>query len=331
MTNLYSFGMDPTKWYSRGLWASSQNETSWITGNNPVQGLGSIQTMAYGNSIWVGATNFGDFTVSSDLVNWFSYTPENKSWLVNKATWGQGIFCVVGHEKNFNNLSETGFIAVSGNGGPATWTRKYVSYQEPMTLFDIKHYGAGNWIAVGSTNNLSTLVVLVSTDNTDTWTRVTLPSILSTGIYSVEASQGLTLKVWLGGKGWIAYTPNFQQNNTQWTLFDQLSDQGKNKPISRILYRSTTGKQATVALTGGTIWFTDNSLNWKSQTQEGYRFQDAANFQNPITQTESFYFSVGGMMNQYTGFKTNWQSTSSSPFSLEGYNNGVQATSFIVV
>ena len=331
MATLYSFGMDPTRWYSRALYAFSTNELGWTTGNSPVNGLGSIQSMAYGNNTWVGATNFGDFTVSGDGVNWYSYTPENKSWLVNKITWGQGLFTVVGHEKNFSNLAETGFVAVSGNGGPATWVRKFVSYQEPMTLFDIKHLGLGKWIAVGCTNHLRQPVVIYSADNTDSWTRILLPDIIPGGIYSVEAYVGSSVKVWLGGKGWIAYTNDFQTASTEWTLFDNLKDQGKSKPFTRLLYRSTLGKEATVALSGSTIWFNDTALTWRSTTQEGYRFQDVANFQNPLTGEESFNFSVGGMLNHYTGFKTTWQAQSTQEFSLAGYNNGVQASSLIVV
>jgi hypothetical protein len=287
--------------------------------------------MAQGGNTWVGATNFGQITVSTDLQNWYNYDPEHKTWLINQISWGNNQIVAVGHEKNPASLAETGFIAVSTTGGPATWVRKYVSYQEPMCLFSVKYLGGNNWIAVGGKNDLSTPVCLYSSDGAETWTPISLPSILTSAIYSVEASGIAQTQVWLGGKGWVAYSSNWQGSNTVWTLNDSIKDNNQNKAVTKIYYRDTLDKELAVALTGSTLWYSADKISYQSLTKPGYQFLDANNFYNSTTQESVLYVSVGGLMNQYTGFKTSWVPNTTQEFTLTGFNNGVQAHSLIVV
>ena len=331
MATLYSFGMDPTRWYSRSKWSSTSDETTWTTGSEAVQGLGALTTVARGGSQWVGATSFGEFTVSSDLINWYSYPAENKTWLVNRIAYGNGKFVAVGHEKNPTNLAETGFVAVSNNGAPGTWVRRWISYGAPVCLFDVQYMGGTNWIAVGNQDNFSNPIMLYSSDNASTWQSISLPSILTGGIYSVATSGVGTVRVWIGGKGWVANTTNWQMSNTVWNLNDRVLDAGQSRPVTRLYYRDTFEKTTVVALTGSTAWFSADSTQWTSHTQPGYRFLDCVNFYNSTTATNTLYLSTGGLMQQYTGFKTLWYPQSTQALTLTGFNNGVQASTQIVV
>jgi hypothetical protein len=331
MTTLYSFGMDPTRWYSRAKFAYTVDDVAWTPGGDPTGGLGSITTMARGGSTWVGASNFGQITVSNNLSNWYAYDPEHKTWLINQIGWGGNRFVAVGHEKNPTSLQETGFVAVSTNGGPATWVRKYVSYSENMCLFGVKHIGLGKWIAVGGSNNLSSPVVLYSTDNGETWTRPLLPGVLTGAIYSVEVNGLIPTEVWLGGKGWVAYSSNFQESDTSWNLIDTLSDQGESRPVTNLFYRNTQGLETAVALTGSTAYFSGDNIVWQSHSEPGYRFMAANSLYNPALQTSTLHLSAGGLLNQYTGFKTTWAPGGTDELRFVGYNNGVQASTLLTV
>lgn len=331
MTTLYSFGADPTRWYSRSKFSSTTDETSWTTGSEPVPSLGSLTTVARNGIWWCGATNFGQITVSNDLASWYAYDIESKLWLVTKIRSGNSKFVAVGHEKNPNNLQETGFIATSPNGAPATWVRRWVSYASPLCLFDVRHLGGLNWIAVGNSGDLAQPVLLYSIDGGITWESSTLPSIIQGAIYSVESTGVTNYTVWIGGKGWVARCDDWEPNTTQWILNDQILDGTVARPVTRIFYRDTLDKQTLVALTGSTAWFTSDNTVWFAETRPGYRFLDATNFYNPSTQTDTLYLSAGGMMNQYTGFKTSWLPRTTETLTLAGFNSGVQASSLIVV
>lgn len=331
MATLYSFGMDPTRWYSKSKFSSTSDENTWVTGGEPVQGLGALTTMASSGTHWVGFTNYGEFTVSNDLVNWYNYIESNKLWLVNRIRYGNGIFVAVGHEKNPADLAETGVVSVSGDGAPATWERTWLSYGFPVCLFDVHYIGDSNWVAVGNSNDLSMPVMLYSNNNAQTWQQIDLPSSFAGGIYSVTTSGNGPIQIWIGGKGWVASSGDWQQNNTIWNLNDQILDAGTARPITRLYYRDTVGMDTVVALTGSTAWFSADGNQWTSFTQPGYRFLDCINFFNPATGANNLYLSAGGMMQQYTGFKTLWSPQSSQPLTLTGFNNGVQATAQIVV
>jgi hypothetical protein len=331
MTTLYSFGADPTRWYSRSKWNSTTDGTTFTTGAEPVTGLGSITTAAKNGTWWCAATNYGQFTVSSDLINWYSYDIENKLWLTTKINSGGGLFAAVGHEKNTSNGAETGFIATSPSGAPATWTRRYVSYTTPMCLFDVRYIGGNQWIAVGSSESLTTPVLLYSNDNALTWQTSSLPSIINSAIYSVECSTTGPLSVWIGGKGWVAKSTNWAPNTSNWTLNNTIRDGAVARPVTKLFYRGTPGLETLVALTGSTAWFTGDDVIWQSAARPGYRFLDAVDFVDPATGINTLYLSAEGLMQQYTGFKTRWAPSSTQSLSLTGYNNGVQAHSLIAV
>lgn len=320
MTTLYAFGSNPLTIDSRSAVASTSDGKNWTMLTPSFVEPGFNTTAATNGTSWVTTSSFGQVATSTDLTNWDAYDPEHKSWLITKMRYGNGKFICVGHEKNQSTYSETAFVATSGNGIESTFARTWISRGLPSTLFDLTFATGSTWIAVGSTTDQITPILLSSSNGAQHWTTNIPPSMGA--LYSV-AFDPATSRIWVGGKGKIA-TGIWNGDQTQWVINDSLTDNGKNKPIGKIFSCVISGVTLTIALAGSTIWYSTNSVDWQSVSKVGYTFADVVYYNSTLI------FSVWGPLFQYTGFTSVWTPTSTA-MTLVGYNNKVQAYSLVVV
>ena len=117
----------------------------------------------------------------------------------------------------------------------------------------------------------------------------------------------------------------WNSNSTNWIINDSIISHGKKKPIIKIYSCVIKGVSVVIALSGSTVWYSTNSVDWQSVEQLGYVFSDVVQFNSIL------YFSVWGQLSQFTGFTTSWNPASTAPISLVGYNNGVQAYSLLAI
>lgn len=318
---LYAFGSDPSKIDSRSAVASTSDGTNWTALAPSFVEPGFNTTTATNGINWVTTSSFGQIAITDDLTNWTAYDPEDKNWLITRLQYGNGNFVCVGHEKNANTLVETAFVATSGNGVEATFTRTWISRGLPSTLFDLTFATGSTWFAVGSTTDLTTPILLSSTNGAQHWDTNTIPTSIGP-LYSV-AYNSATSRIWVGGKGKIA-TGIWDGDQTQWVINDSLTDNRKNKPILKIFSCVISGVTLIIALAGSTIWYSTNSVDWQSVSKVGYTFADVAYYNSKLI------FSVWGPLLQYTGFTAVWTPTSPA-MTLVGYNNKVQAYSLVAI
>ena len=322
MTTLYAFGSNPLSLDSRSAATSTTDGITWIALPPQFSEVGFNTTTATDGTNWCTASSFGQIATSNDLTNWAAYDPEYKSWLITKIKYGNGNFVCVGHEKNGSTLAETAFVAASGNGIEATFARTWISRGVGSTLFDLQSGGGTLWFAAGATTDFLTPILLSSSNGVLHWTQYTLPSMIE-GLYSV-GYDSTSNRIWVGGRGKIA-TGIWNGNSTTWVINDSITNDEKNKPITKIYSCVINGVSVVIALAGSTVWYSTNSVDWHSVTQFGYVFSDVVQFNSIL------YFSTWGQLTQFTGFTSSWNPTSTSPMTLVGYNNGVQAYSLLAI
>lgn len=323
MTTLYTFGSNTVDISSTSGIVSSTDGITWSNLPSSFADLGYNTTTATNGTNWITTSSFGQVATSSDLINWYPYDIESKRWLINKVVWYNNEFICVGHEKNPITLVETAFIAKSGNGVEASWARTWISGGIQSVLFDVKATETLFFAVGASTDTLSTPIILSSSNNGVLWSPFNPPANWLGPIYSVEFDS-TTGRIWIGGKSQIA-TAIWNGKSTVWVINDILYDNGKSKPITKIYSCVINGIPTTFALTGSTIWYSINSVDWKNTTQVGYVFSDVVQYQTSV------FFTVWGLLNQFTGFSTTFDPTVDTTLILSGYNNGVQGYSLLVV
>jgi hypothetical protein len=323
MTILYTFGSNTIDINSTSGIVSSVDGVNWSNLPSSFADLGYNTTTATDGTNWVTTNSFGQVATSSDLINWYPYDIESKRWLINKVIWHNNEFICVGHEKNPSTFIETAFIAKSGNGVEASWARTWISVGTQSVLFDVKATETLFFAVGASTVNLSTPILLCSSNNGGLWTPFNSSTNWVGPIYSVEFDS-VTGRIWIGGKSQIA-TAIWNGNSTIWIINDILADNGKSKPITKIYSCVINGISTVFALTGSTVWYSTNSVDWKNTTQIGYVFSDVVQYQTSV------FFTVWGPLNQFTGFSTAFDPTTDATLTLNGYNNGVQGYSLLVV
>ena len=316
---LYAFGCDPTKIHSKSAVSYTSDGINWSRLPETFKNFGFNLTASTDGVNWTTTSNHGEGSYSNDLINWNDFELENKSWLVTKIKWANNKFYMIGYEKDLTTFNETAFIATSGNGIDATWVRTWISGGVPSILFDLVYGGNNSWFAVGLSNTNTPL--LLHSSNGTFFTGYPLPSQFNSGIYSVEYNQ-TTNTIWIGGTGIIA-NANWQGNSTQWTINNRISTNvAKPNQVSKLYNCNQYGVDIIVALVDQSVWYSVDSVDWSVVTNDGYTFSDVIQFNN------SLYFSCKTLLNEYTGFSSNWNPSIDSTLTLNGYNNGVQAYAF---
>jgi hypothetical protein len=168
--------------------------------------------------------------------------------------------------------------------------------------------------------------MIYSSDQGNTWHTINLPSYLNSPIYSVTYDSN-TNAIWIGGRGWIA-TGMWQNNSTQWAVNDAIQDQNISKPVTRIYHSDQMASPITVAVSGASIFSSINGVDWATQTYPGYVFADVISYTNSVMGETLIYASVGGLLNEFTGFKGR---LTSDRVTWSGFNNQIHANKFLIV
>lgn len=313
MTTLIAFGSRTQRYYTISATASTTDGAVWSMGPAPFQDLGAAMTCAVNQlgDTYVAFSNFGQASVSTNLVDWAGYDVEIKHWLITRVIWSNDRFLAVGMEKNPITRGETATIWVSGNGLVATWARIWITLHPTSILFDVTSLGSSNLLAVGATNDLQQPLILWSQDWGSTWTPVEPTEQMNGPVHSV-AHDPVTDRVWLGGRGWVA-TGVWNNDSTVWTVNQGLGV----KPITTLAY----ARDVLVALGGNTAWVSEGGSDWSSATAPGYQLLSA------VRCFDQWWIGASSLLNQHTGFVLDL----TSGVELVGFNNGVAAHSWLVV
>jgi photosystem II stability/assembly factor-like uncharacterized protein len=133
-------------------------------------GTSNVQSVAYGNSIFVAVGASGQLRTSTDGVTWTTRTSTFGSTIINTVTYGNGTYVAGGN---------AGQLRTSTDG--TTWTTRTSTFG--TTNINASTYGNGTYVAGGNTGQLRT-----STDGT-TWTTRT-SNFGSTAINTVTYGNG---------------------------------------------------------------------------------------------------------------------------------------------
>lgn len=315
MTSLYSFGLDPRAFYSQSLGSESSDLVSFVTLPQPMPEKTILRSVATNGVNWLAVGAGGASYTLDPTTAWSSYSIYNGWVNFNKVRVAQGTFFAVGSLKNSSTLEEQACVFSTTSGGDSSmWQERYQNPGVSSGYFDLAHLGGGELVAVGyqSTN----LLPLISySADAITWINLPVDS-LPGAVFSVDYDNGSNT-IWVGGQGWTA-TGSWNSGGVNWTISSNLLSRSRPKAITAIGHDATH----VVAISGSTVWTSNNGVDWTGREQAGYTFSSLAKFQ------QTWVFGCESLLQQYTGFSLDL--TSSSP-QLKGFNSGVQAAVMIEV
>ena len=231
--NLNITSITPT---SNSLSVAFTESAVWVT-QNPQFGTSDIQSVAYGNNLWVAVGAGGTLRTSTNSTSWITQTSQFGTSQINSVFYGNGVWVAVGsggtlrtstdvttwttRTSNFGTSAITSaayanglFVAVGAGAtlrtstDAVTWTTR-VSNFGTSDIRSVAVYADNLWVAGGNGGALRT-----STDAT-TW--VTQTSTFSTNILSVTYGNGIwvaggdlgTLRTSTDAITWVTRTSNF--------------------------------------------------------------------------------------------------------------------------
>jgi hypothetical protein len=174
----------------------STTADTWIAENSNF-GNTTINSVAYGNSLWIVGADGGQLRTSTDGITWTTQTSNFGTSAINSIAYGNNLWIAVG---------DGGQLRTSTDG--TTWTTQTSNFG--TTIINSIAYGNSLWIAGGATGQLRT-----STDGI-TWTTQT-SNFGNTFIWSVAYGNSLwiagadagQLRTSTDGITWTTQTSNF--------------------------------------------------------------------------------------------------------------------------
>ena len=101
-----------------------------------------INSVAYGNSLWVAGGSTGQLRTSTDAVTWTTRTSTFGATVINSVAYGNSLWVAAG---------SSGQLSTSTDG--ITWTTRTSNFG--TTAINSVAYGGNNlWVAVGNTGQL---------------------------------------------------------------------------------------------------------------------------------------------------------------------------------
>ena len=190
------------------LYSSTDSGVTWASRTS---GFGSniIQTVTYGNNLFVAVGDTGLISTSTDGVTWTARTANVAANSLNHVIYAGGLFVAVGAGAN----GGTGGITTSTDG--ITWTKRTTPTTSSTELFAVA-YGNGYYVAVGNAN---TAAGYYSTNGT-TWTA--LPTSLSSSSYGIFYIDNKWV-AWLNGSS-NAFTTNSNLPTGTWTQYNNTTN-----------------------------------------------------------------------------------------------------------
>ena len=158
--------------------ASAAQLDNWVW-RNPLPQGNSLNSIAYGNGIYVAVGSGGTILTSADGVTWTSRTSGTIEDLYG-VTYGNGLFVAVGYYSSGlpeSNIEPPSAILSSSDG--VTWTTNSFT---STTLYSSVTYGNGKFVAVGQHMGDSTAGYMTSSDGI-TWSEYDMgPSLPLTSV-----------------------------------------------------------------------------------------------------------------------------------------------------
>lgn len=338
-TERYALGADPLAYYSKSkIKKTVDNGLSWTDVAAPFPVHRQLISAASGyvspNTHVIALSNGGDGAISvitptsgsNDPVDWTTYAFENPSWQLNKVinTSSSSPFLAVGYEKNLTTRAEMAVIVYTDTGyDSSTWERRWISTDTYSGLFDVSAMDYSNYFAVGYVNSFGSPLLLWSSD-TLTWNPIPLPSAITGPLYSV-VTDGFNSIIRIGGNGFVA-TATWQGPNTRdWVVNNRLLRNGKPKAITTLVntFGFLSGPVTGMALSGDTIFWSQNEYDYTSITVPGYNFKSA------YWDGTKWYFGCTSRLNQYTGFFGTFTNEANPTLQLTGFNSGVHTYAWL--
>lgn len=129
--------------------SSGDQGITWTIRNSPIPKTGDLYKVAYGNNMFLAASEFGQIWKSTDGGITWAKPASTLSGGARHITFGNGRFMVAG---------ATGVISRSTNGEPGSWT----GFNAVGNIKAIHYDGNSKWVAVGGR-------IWISTNNGASW------------------------------------------------------------------------------------------------------------------------------------------------------------------
>jgi hypothetical protein len=138
---------------------TSTDTTTWTTVNSNF-GDTTVESVAYGNGLWVAGGRNGQMRTSTDTVTWTTQTPLG-SGKVNRISYGKGIWVA-------SIDATTGYFqSLRTSTNAITWTTSTIDLEPGTGTSDYLAYGNNLWVIVGTFDS-SAPTAWISTNGT-TW------------------------------------------------------------------------------------------------------------------------------------------------------------------
>lgn len=330
---LYAWGSDPNLFYSSPLAASSPDGITWTRlPGIPFAGETTSCALAAKSpaGIWLVTNNTGNFSTSSDMIQWTTITEPNPPWMIQDLTITTtsvtNNFLVAGMIKDPITFNEQAFVAVSPAQSQPEWTICYQGEFDSI-IHGITVVDPNNWIAVGSTAAGASPLLILTQDAGQTWENLSPPpAALAPGAVLYVWYDGLN--IWCGGNSWFANAAWSADTvptitNLPWSV-NNLPKAAVTKIGSFEIDSATT---AYIVLAGSTVWYSFNNTDWQSVSQPGYQFVSFTVFANSALSQNQLYLGVSSLLNQYSAFVGDLKSKG---MTLVGINNGVTELAWTV-
>ena len=169
-------------------------------------GIENINSVAYGNNLWVAVGDGGQLRSSTDGTTWTTRTSTFGGYAINSVAHGNNLWVAVGGSFPVEPVLRTSTDAI-------TWTTRTSNFGNYYPIFSVAH-GNNLWVAGSRNGELRS-----STDGT-TWTTRT-SNFGSTRIRSIAYGNSLWVAVGYGGNirtstdaiTWTTRTSNFGNTN----------------------------------------------------------------------------------------------------------------------
>ena len=165
----------------------STDLTTWTTSSSNIGAYQTINSVAYGNGLWVAVGDYGQIRTSTDTVTWttqtsvLSYSGSNK---LNSVAYGNGLWAVGGY------TGSGGVIAYSTDA--ITWT---TAISDTRFIQEIT-YGGSVWLAGGSYHTIykstDAITWTTATTNPAAFDSVTSITYATSGWYATAGSKIFT-------------------------------------------------------------------------------------------------------------------------------------------
>ena len=333
----YALGADPLAYFSKSKICRTQDDgATWTSLPAPFVAHRNVVSAALGqvgaDYHWIALSNGGDASISVvsamspnlDPQTWCDYSFVAPAWQLNKVIYSNtsSSFVAVGFEKDYTTLAEQAVIVQTNTGyDSSTWAKTYQHMDTYSGLYDVAQLDSQNWFAVGYTQNFAAPLMLWSSDAL-TWTPVTLPPEVNSPLYSV-VTEPTTGTVRISGNGFVSTTVWQGIFGSSWVTNTRLLRNGQAKSITSLVNTVGTGTITGMALSGDTIFWSQNEYDYTGVTVAGYTFKSA------YWDGTKWYFGVTSRLNQFTGFFGTFTQEANPRLELSGFNNGVHAYSWI--